>query len=223
MEEKEADRPADAADTAIMNLSYTLDASNAIIAVSGDWDRVALDNGGEQIISRRIIGRRLDDFITGDVTLMFVRTMLMSARTLKYIIRRPYRCDSPQLKRSMEMTVVPRAQGVLEVCHRQLRSEPYRYPLEGIVVQDSDGLRKQKIELGVVIEFGGESGMAELQNLEASVRQEIERLLRDIRFGELIHPEGKSRLKELIVRTVDRQLKTARVRQVYLTEFRVNL
>ncbi|HOE95423.1 MAG TPA: flagellar basal body-associated FliL family protein [Candidatus Sumerlaeota bacterium] len=103
------------------------------------------------------------------------------------------------------------------------RLEPYRYPLEGIVVQDSDGLRKQKIELGVVIEFGGESGMAELQSLEASVRQEIERLLRDIRFGELIHPEGKSRLKELIVRTVDRQLKTARVRQVYLTEFRVNL
>ncbi|MBK8578235.1 MAG: hypothetical protein IPN78_08210 [Candidatus Accumulibacter sp.] len=129
MEEKEADRPADAADTAIMDLSYTLDASNAIIAVSGDWDRVALDNGGEQIISRRIIGRRLDDFITGDVTLMFVRTMLMSARTLKYVIRRPYRCDSPQLKRSMEMTIVPRAQGVLEVCHRQLRSEPYRYPL----------------------------------------------------------------------------------------------
>ena len=129
MEEKEADRPADAADTAIMDLSYTLDASNAIIAVSGDWDRVALDNGGEQIISRRIIGRRLDDFITGDVTLMFVRTMLMSARTLKYVIRRPYRCDSPQLKRSMEMTIVPRAQGVLEVCHRQLGSEPYRYPL----------------------------------------------------------------------------------------------
>ena len=129
MEEKEADRPADAADTAIMNLSYTLDASNAIIAVSGDWDRVALDNGGEQIISRRIFGRRLDDFITGDVTLMFVRTMLMSARTLKYVIRRPYRCDSPQFKRSMEMTIVPRAQGVLEVCHRQLGSEPYRYPL----------------------------------------------------------------------------------------------
>ena len=29
----------------------------------------------------------------------------------------------------MEMTIVPRAQGVLEVCHLQLRSEPYRYPL----------------------------------------------------------------------------------------------
>jgi hypothetical protein len=122
-------RPSTDAAAAASQLSYTLDPDDAITAVTGDWDRFALDNGGDESLSTKIIGRRLDHFISGDVTLMFVRTLLMSARTLKRTIQRPYRCDSPQLKRFMEMTIVPRGNGVLEVCHRQVRSEPYRYAL----------------------------------------------------------------------------------------------
>jgi hypothetical protein len=108
-------------------LSYTLDETNAIIAVTGNWDRFAAENGGDDLLSMKIIGQRLDRFIAGDVTRMFVRTMLMSARTLKRNIQRTYRCDSPQIKRFMEMTIVPLGDGVLEVCHRHIRSEPYRY------------------------------------------------------------------------------------------------
>ncbi len=122
-------RPSNDAAPAASQLSYTLDPDDAIIAVTGDWDRFALDNGGDESLSTKIIGRRLDRFIAGDVTLMFVRTLLMSARTLERTIQRPYRCDSPQVKRFMEMTIVPRGSGVLEVCHRQVRSEPYRYSL----------------------------------------------------------------------------------------------
>lgn len=122
-------RPSNNAAPAASQLSYTLDPDDAITAVTGDWDRFALDNGGGESLSTKIIGRRLDRFISGDVTLMFVRTLLMSARTLKRTIQRPYRCDSPQVKRFMEMTIVPRGNGVLEVCHRQVRSEPYRYAL----------------------------------------------------------------------------------------------
>jgi hypothetical protein len=122
-------RPSNEAAPAASQLSYTLDPDDAITAVTGDWDRFALDNGGDESLSTKVIGRRLDHFISGDVTLMFVRTLLMSARTLKRTVQRPYRCDSPQLKRFMEMTIVPRGNGVLEVCHRQVRSEPYRYSL----------------------------------------------------------------------------------------------
>ena len=122
-------RPSNDTAPAASQLSYTLDPDDAITAVSGDWDRFALENGGDESLSTKIIGRRLDHFISGDVTLMFVRTLLMSARTVKRTIQRPYRCDSPQLKRFMEMTIVPRRNGVLEVCHRQVRSEPYRYAL----------------------------------------------------------------------------------------------
>ncbi|HAY29480.1 MAG TPA: hypothetical protein DIT03_12010, partial [Candidatus Accumulibacter sp.] len=57
-----------AAAPAATPLRYTLDANDAIVAVAGDWDRFALANGGEAILAARIIGRRLDDFIAGDVT-----------------------------------------------------------------------------------------------------------------------------------------------------------
>ena len=110
-------------------LSYTLDGTDRIVAIAGDWDRFALANGGEAIIERRIIGRPLDEFITGDITRMFVRTMLMSARTTQRRIQRPYRCDSPELRRFMEMTILPGDGGQVEVVHRLIRSEVCRYPL----------------------------------------------------------------------------------------------
>ncbi|MCM8613702.1 hypothetical protein [Accumulibacter sp.] len=110
-------------------LSYTLDADDAIVAVAGDWDRLALANGCQSLLAARIIGRRLDDFITGDVTRMFVRTMLMSARTLQRAVCRPYRCDSPQVRRLLQMSIVPQADDRLDVRHWQLRQEPVPQPV----------------------------------------------------------------------------------------------
>ncbi|MCM8625698.1 hypothetical protein [Accumulibacter sp.] len=110
-------------------LSYTLDGADRIIAVAGDWDRFALANGGEAIVGRRIIDRPLDEFITGDITRMFVRTMLMSARTMQRRIQRLYRCDSPEVRRFMEMTILPGDGGQVKVVHRLIRSEVCRYPL----------------------------------------------------------------------------------------------
>jgi hypothetical protein len=105
-------------------LSYTIDAADTIVAVSGLWDDFARDNDGESIVAEKIMGQKLDQFIHGDETLMFVRTMIMSARVLQRPVHRPYRCDSPSLKRFMEMTVQPRPEGVVEVIHRELRCEP---------------------------------------------------------------------------------------------------
>jgi hypothetical protein len=105
-------------------LSYTIDAADTIVAVSGLWDDFARDNDGESIVAEKIMGQKLDQFIHGDETLMFVRTMIMSARVLQRPVYRPYRCDSPKLKRFMEMTVQPRSEGSVEVMHRELRCEP---------------------------------------------------------------------------------------------------
>ena len=123
-DEPEAAGPTNEAAPPASHLSYTLDLDDRIIAVTGNWDGFALANGGPAILSATIIGRRLDEFVSGDVTRMFVRTMLMSARMLKRSIHRPYRCDSPQLRRFMEMTVMPHGGGMLEVRHRQIRCEP---------------------------------------------------------------------------------------------------
>ena len=110
-------------------MSYTLDEADTIVAVNGSWDDFARNNEGEQTVARHIIGKKLDQFIHGDETRMFVRTMIMSARVLKKPIYRPYRCDSPQHKRFMEMTVFPRAEGQVEVVHRELHREPIFRPV----------------------------------------------------------------------------------------------
>lgn len=122
-------------------LSYTVDGEGTIVAVGGSWDDFARRNGGEAILSTRIIGKKLDQFIHGDETLMFMRTMIMSARVLDTAIQRPYRCDSPALKRYMEMTLQPHADGVVEVIHRELRSEPVAHPVRMMAVPCGNGSR----------------------------------------------------------------------------------
>lgn len=77
----EAPSPAVADDRSA--LSYTLDKADNIVAVGGNWDAFARENDGESLLASKIIGRKLDQFIHGDITRMFVRTMIMSARTLQ--------------------------------------------------------------------------------------------------------------------------------------------
>ncbi len=141
--QRDCNQPTDEAPDATL-LRYTLDASDAIVAVSGDWDRFALANGGEAILAERVIGRRLDDFIAGDVTRMFVRTMLMSVRTLGRELQRPYRCDSPRMKRLMQMTITPRANKLLDLCHRPLRQEPWPGSLPVVRPASADATRVVK-------------------------------------------------------------------------------
>lgn len=105
-------------------ISYTVDKADTIVAVSGLWDEFARDNGGEKSQASAVIGRKLDQFINGDATRMFVRTMIMSARTLKRPIYRPYRCDSSKDKRFMEMTILPQEDGMVVLVHRELHHEP---------------------------------------------------------------------------------------------------
>ena len=107
-------------------ISYFVDADNRIVKVVGPWDRFALENDGLGACVEAIVGKPLDQFIAGDVSRMFVSTMLMSARTLGREVYRPYRCDSGHLKRFMEMTIIPQDDGLLEVRHRTLHTEPLR-------------------------------------------------------------------------------------------------
>lgn len=107
-------------------LVYYLDVNDCIIRVQGPWDAFAVENEGPGAVVEAILGKPLEAFIAGDVSKMFVNTMLMSARTLQRTIYRPYRCDSGRLKRFMEMTVVPHENGVLAVHHRLLYTEPLR-------------------------------------------------------------------------------------------------
>ncbi len=84
---------------------YRLDTRDRIIEVSGDWDRFAHDNGADELTSYLVIGVPLRKFISGDVTRMFIDTMHARARLSGQPMTIPYRCDSPGVKRFMEMSL----------------------------------------------------------------------------------------------------------------------
>lgn len=107
------------------NLSYWLDSMNIIRRVGEDWDQ-AMDSESwtDRAASDSIVGKPLFDFICDDVTRMYIASMVESARVLPCTLFRPYRCDTPDFKRYMMMTVTPEDDGLVRVSHELLRSEP---------------------------------------------------------------------------------------------------
>jgi hypothetical protein len=89
----------------IATTHYRLDAKNRIIEVGGNWDRFAHENGADDLASDFVIGLPLRAFISGDVTKMFMDTMLTRVRLTGKPAVIPYRCDSPGIKRFMEMSL----------------------------------------------------------------------------------------------------------------------
>lgn len=116
----------DASQAGLANASwYLLDAQDRLVDVCPEWDAVALA-GAAQPGSLRIdvIGQPLRQFIAGDVTRMYMEAVLQSCRLTGQARSLPYRCDTPDLQREMEMRLEPLAQDALRVEHRLLRSSP---------------------------------------------------------------------------------------------------
>lgn len=85
--------------------SYFLDTEDRIVSVTGNWDDFAINNGGEDLLAESIKGQSIWDFITGDPTRMWFDVLLQKAKLRKEAVERPYRCDSPDLKRFMKMRI----------------------------------------------------------------------------------------------------------------------
>lgn len=117
-------------------VSYTLDHANRIVGIGGSWNCFALENGALNLLESQVLGRDIGEFIIGDTTRMFVFAMLDSARLLAKPITRSYRCDSPQYRRFMEMTLLPGPQDMIELHHRLVREEPVQYPIKFTVAPD---------------------------------------------------------------------------------------
>ena len=101
---------------------YVLDGKDVIVDVNDAWNNFAKDNDAPELVSEHVVGSSLVDYVTGDITKMFVQTVLQNVRTIGDPIHRPYRCDSPSLKRYMEMSIEPDGRH-LQLTHRVLKME----------------------------------------------------------------------------------------------------
>ncbi|MBM4256182.1 MAG: hypothetical protein FJ147_09825 [Deltaproteobacteria bacterium] len=108
----------------VFDLFYRMDSAGVLIEVGGKWDQFAQENGGAALIGQAVIGKPMLRFITGDAPRMHFLTLLEKHRLLAGESILPYRCDSPQHKRFMEMRMRQDHDGTILCLHRTVRVEP---------------------------------------------------------------------------------------------------
>ncbi|MBB5020781.1 hypothetical protein [Desulfurispira natronophila] len=108
---------------------YRLNSDNIISEVSDTWDRFACENDGDPgAIQSSVLHKSIFDAIQGDETRLFVDILLTHARTLQKRLVRPYRCDTPLLRRYMAMELVPEKDGHILVQHHLLKFHNQQAP-----------------------------------------------------------------------------------------------
>jgi hypothetical protein len=108
----------------------------------------------------------------------------------------------------------------IKVLRASSRTSHYHYELKD-VLQTIDKGCAWKIMISCSIEFGSPSGPAELAGEELAIREQIQQILDGCQPSELMLGAGKRRLKEDLIAALNRRLKTAAVRQLYWTDFRI--
>lgn len=102
---------------------YVVDPNDHLVEVSREWTDFALKNDGAEIISERVIGRSLWDFITDDPTRELYEAVLEHVRPGE-TTDRVLRCDAPERRRLIEMIVTRRPDGNIEFMKVLLASKP---------------------------------------------------------------------------------------------------
>ncbi len=111
-------------------ITYLLDRDDIIIEVSQAWNSFAISNNADKnTLADSVIGHNIFSFILGDSTRMYMQVLLQQARILGHSPSRKYRCDSPELKRYMQMLLIPEPDGVVRVEHTLERVESFEQPI----------------------------------------------------------------------------------------------
>lgn len=110
------------------NCVYRIDEDDCIVAVGGDWRRFARANHGAGLGPARVVGTPLWDHIAGLENRLVYVQVLESVRENGHPVTFVFRCDAPDCRRDLEMTVSPRPRGECEFQTTVVRHVP-RHPL----------------------------------------------------------------------------------------------
>ena len=86
---------------------YQVDANDKIIDIQGSWNTFAKANGGDTLLRSPILKQSIWTFIRGLSTTYIYQVLINQVRETKKSIRFPFRCDSAELLRYMEMEISP--------------------------------------------------------------------------------------------------------------------
>lgn len=85
---------------------YTIDRHDRIRSVGGGWDVFAVANDAPELVGSAVVDTSFWDHIVGDTTVQIYRQILSVARAGKSM-RFDLRCDSPDRRRFLNMTITP--------------------------------------------------------------------------------------------------------------------
>jgi hypothetical protein len=108
----------------VESLSYAIDDQDRLIKVDEGYYRFAEENGWPEAGSS--LGRSLWDFVAGQDVKKLQRLLLRRVRDEVRDIELPFRCDSPDLRREMDIRIVADRSGRVVMFSARLRAEEPR-------------------------------------------------------------------------------------------------
>lgn len=101
---------------------FTLDSADVIRHVSDARVAFAVANGAGEL-GAQVVGRVLWDFIADGETRHLYRAIFAVVRERRRSVSTPFRCDSPDCRRFMRLTILPAHKGSLDLVSELLREE----------------------------------------------------------------------------------------------------
>ena len=105
------------------DVAYSLDGDDRIVFVNAAWTAFAEANDGSHLLPPQILGRSLWEFIADSSTRQIYQITYRRVRAGAGPVTFPFRCDSPGMRRFLEMAITARPQARLDVRVRTLRLE----------------------------------------------------------------------------------------------------
>jgi hypothetical protein len=102
---------------------YELDSEDRIRRFNQPWAEFARENGADHLVDA-VVGTSIWDWVAGMEVEHLYRLLFARVRSTKERTRLPFRCDSPDVRRFMELHISPRPDGGLRCDARLQRAEP---------------------------------------------------------------------------------------------------
>jgi hypothetical protein len=105
-------------------LTYAIDEEDRLVKVDDGFYRFAEENGWDGVGAS--LGRSLWDFVAGEELTKLQRMLLRRLRSEVRSVELPFRCDSPDVRREMNIRIVAHSSGRAVLFAAFMRSEEER-------------------------------------------------------------------------------------------------
>jgi len=112
---------------AFMETQYELDHDNRIVDVDETWSAFAAENGTDALERNKVLGRDIASYIAGWSLADMYTTVFDYVRDNQVVVVAPFRCDSPESRRYMELEIAPRPERHLQLTGRLVRQQDHPY------------------------------------------------------------------------------------------------